>query len=360
MTRAMFATVSVVLLTGCGASEAKNKPPCEPVTMKKVVGLEEAILLAADASSPTDVWAVGSSEHLSPSQSAIAVRWDGSQWTRSNVPGVETLYDVAVIGPDDVWAIGDAGFDEHGDSIDDWLGHWDGSRWSKAEPPPDWDLVNASSIAAVATDDVWLVGTDFGADDVNAAPYLAHWDGVRWSRFAAGVESGLLEDVSAFSADSVWAAGYESLDEFDQEAGSLVLRWDGEEWFKIATPREWAGPDNITATTHTEAWVVPDYFVEESSPLFRWDGTTWKLEVAPVFAISALSAFEGSLWVAGTDERPSERLVERFDQGWEPATVSGAANRPDGDEGFIGLVPVSERTAWGVGRGPIASRACIE
>jgi hypothetical protein len=272
------------------------------------------------------------------------------------IEGADDLYDVAVVAPDDVWAVGPGGFDERGDSLPDWLGHWDGKRWSRATAPPDWELVLPFALAAIATDDVWLVGIDFGSDDARAAPYIAHWDGVRWSRSEAHVGSGLLEDVSAFSSDSVWAAGYASLDEFDEESGSLVLRWDGAEWIRVATPDEFEGPDNITATGSDEAWVVPDYFSGEPAPLWRWDGQAWTNEQSPLFDVSAMDAVDGVLWAAGSDAK-SVRIF-RLDGGeWEPASMTGLESL-DASDPFPGIAAASETTAWGVGRDPVASRAC--
>ncbi len=355
MSRPLTTVALILVLTGCGGSEAAEVPRCEPVTMEGVGGLDEAILLAADASSPTEVWAVGSSEHLSPSQVAIALRWDGNRWARTTVGDVETLIDVTAIGPRDVWAIGTRVGE------DDWLGHWDGANWSDLQPPPRWKHVNSSAIEAVSADDVWLVGTDFGTTGSAAAPYIAHWDGKRWSLSEVNRPNGLLEDISAFSADSVWAVGYASLDEYDQETGTLVLRWNGEAWLEIATPAEIDGLDNITATTRDEAWGVPDYYSGEPSPLWRWDGGKWTREFSPIHDISAMGAFDGDLWAAGTGGVPEERIVNRFDDGeWEPASITGAAATPDYySEGFIGFVALSNTTAWGVGRAPIASRACL-
>ena len=193
----------------------------------------DAILLAADASSPDDVWVVGSSDPFGVSIAGLVLHWDGVHWAQETIEGIAHLYDVAVIASDDAWALGSP---RDIDNDDDWLVHWDGRRWSRVEHSLKWELVSPSAIAAVATDDVWLVGIDFGASGSQPAPYIAHWDGARWSRSKVSVRSGLLEDVSAFSADSVWAAGYASLDEFDQKSGSVVLRWDGNEWLQVATP----------------------------------------------------------------------------------------------------------------------------
>ena len=319
--------------------------------MQGIGGVQDGGLLAADASSPSDVWAVGASNHLSPTQLGLALRWDGNRWVRVDVTGVDALYDVTVIGPRDAWAIGPRGPED-----DYWLGHWDGTDWSAVQPPPRWTHVLPSAIEAVAADDVWLVGTDYGTE-TRAAPYIAHWDGQRWSLSEVNRPSGLLEDISAFSADSVWAVGYASLDEYDQETGTVVLRWDGEDWLEISTPAGIDGLDNITATGRDEAWGVPDYYVGERSPLWRWDGGTWRNEVSPLYEISALSSSDGVLWAAGS--HPSSVAIARLgDDEWEQASMTGARSL-DAEDPFPGFVAVSETTAWGVGREPVASRACI-
>jgi hypothetical protein len=279
---------------------------------------------------------------------------DGVRWTQKRIEGIEHLYDVAVVASDDVWALGSPrDFDD-----DEWLVHWHGSRWSRVEPSLDWELVSPRAIAAVATDDVWLVGIDFGASGSQPAPYIAHWDGARWSRSKVGLRSGLLEDVSAFSADSVWAAGYASLDEFDQESGSVVLRWNGHEWLQVAAPDDFDGPDHITATASDEAWVIPDYNAGEPAPLWRWDGRTWTPEMSPLDAISAMDALDGVLWAAGS--RGSGVGIARLaDPEWKYASVEGA-RALDASDPFPGLGAVSDTTAWGVGREPVATRACSE
>lgn len=205
---------------------------------------------------------------------------------------------------------------------------------------------------------MWLVGTDGGNTGNTLAPYIAHWDGVRWSRSEVGVRRGLLEDVSVFSSDSVWAAGYASFNEYGESHGTVVLRWDGDEWLEIDTPTAIDGLDNITATDRDEAWVVPDYYVGEPSPLWRWDGSTWRPESSPVRVISAMSALDGILWATGSNDVTV--AVSRLGDGeWQEASIKDVESR-DADDSFPGLVAVSEDAAWGVGREPVASRACVE
>jgi hypothetical protein len=341
----------LLLLAGCGGSEAAEDARCEPVTIKGVAGLDAAILLAADASGPNDVWAVGSAEYLSPSGVAIALRWDGDRWTRRTIAGVDALYDVTVIGSRDAWAIGPRGV-----SGDDWLGHWDGTKWAEVQPPPRWKYVTANAIDGVAPDDVWLVGTDWGSTGNDESPYISHWNGERWTLSEVTPSRGLLEDISAFSSHAAWAVGYAAFNEFGEGEGTLALRWNGKEWVEIVTPAEIDGLNNVTATNGDEAWVVPDYYTGEPSPLWRWDGTMWTKEASPIYEISVMSALDGDLWAAGSNSKVA--IARLSDHEWEEASLMGVQSL-DADDPFPGLAAVSGTTAWGVGRKPVASRACV-
>ena len=68
---------------------------------------------AVDASSPRDVWAVGSDvsrmSHGNTVWAGMVARWDGARWTRVPFPLTRSgsLHGVAVVSPSDVWAIGE-------------------------------------------------------------------------------------------------------------------------------------------------------------------------------------------------------------------------------------------------------------
>ena len=63
-----------------------------------------------DAASPTDVWAVGSSQYPGVASGPRAYRWDGSTWERADPPRPNPrdsqLYDVSVAPTSQVWAVG--------------------------------------------------------------------------------------------------------------------------------------------------------------------------------------------------------------------------------------------------------------
>ena len=71
--RALPYVAVALCLAGCGGSRSAQEPPCDPETMRPTAGVEDGLLLAADASSPSDVWAVGESSPYKRSASALAM-----------------------------------------------------------------------------------------------------------------------------------------------------------------------------------------------------------------------------------------------------------------------------------------------
>jgi hypothetical protein len=77
---------------------------------------------------------------------SLTEHWNGARWSLvRNNPGDDSLSGVAAVAKDDVWVLGDS------------FRHWDGARW-KSFPYP--NAVELSAIAAVSRNDLWAVGYD--------------------------------------------------------------------------------------------------------------------------------------------------------------------------------------------------------
>jgi len=154
-------------------------------------------LLAVASVSARDVWAVGwtTGEYREP----LAEHWDGQRWraVSAPVPGPPTalslLAAVAVVAPDDAWAVGSYKYSAGGGTV---IEHWDGVHWRVVPGPnllPDSVL---SGIAAVSARDIWAVG---GA-------VIEHWDGTAW-RVVPGPDGGDAGALAVGPAGDVWAVG---------------------------------------------------------------------------------------------------------------------------------------------------------
>jgi hypothetical protein len=103
--------------------------------------------------------------------------------------------------------------------------HWDGKTWSVLPTPqplpqaknylkPPYNTL--TSVAAVATDDVWAVGSQYGQIPDPQHQYrnflgtlAMHWDGITWSIVPSPHPSGFDQfmDIAAISNSELWAVG---------------------------------------------------------------------------------------------------------------------------------------------------------
>jgi hypothetical protein len=146
------------------------------------------------ASSPTDVWMVGSDK----TGGGFVLKGDGKKFDRPPFEGT-ALRGVWGAGKDDVWVATYKG-DLH---------HWDGKAWSKSNAPNSHELLGLSGSSAT---DVWAVGYE---------GTVLHYDGHAWSPRSVPAKV-YLWSVWASAPDNAWVAGTEA----------TLLRWDGHAWGK--------------------------------------------------------------------------------------------------------------------------------
>jgi hypothetical protein len=181
---------------------------------------------AVKAFSATDAWAVGSQES-STVDHTLAMHYNGSTWTEVPVPSPGTrnsfLTSVAGVAPADVWAVGYVQNLPYGNRIRlPLILHWNGSAWTEVPAPavPASTSVYVYGVSAVSATDAWAVG--FTTAGVGGA-YVARWNGAAWNQVPAPAMSSL-GAVAARSSSDVWVAG------FDPSGRSAVAHWNGSAW----------------------------------------------------------------------------------------------------------------------------------
>jgi len=249
-------------------------------------GLAWVDLNAVAAADSNDVWAVGQKNDVGlggfVGTHVMALHWNGSDWTEIELPGPDEassplqgasgdrLLDVAAIAPDDVWMVGSWFRFLPSDAVI-WPGvamHWNGSSVEIFEPPFITPTASQqlNAVSAVATNDVWAVGSGGGNES-----YIFHFDGSAWSHVpgpAPGTSHALAE-VAALSANDVWAGGYYS----DAEGTHpLMLHWDGSNWTQVSSPA--GGSDFAVLATD-------DIFTVGTNGFAHWNGANWTAEPAP-------------------------------------------------------------------------------
>jgi hypothetical protein len=213
-------------------------------------------LVAVKAFSATDAWAVGS-QASTTTDHTLAMHFDGTSWTEVPVPSPGTrnsfLTSVSGVAPNDVWAVGYIQNLPYGNRIRlPLLLHWDGTTWTQVAAPavPDRTSVFVYGVAAVSASDAWAVGWTSSA---TGSAYVARWNGSAWNSVPAPAMSSLTA-VAARSSSDVWVAG------FDPAGQSAVAHWNGAGW-TVTTITVTGGPglpslSAIAAPAANTAWPV--------------------------------------------------------------------------------------------------------
>jgi hypothetical protein len=212
------------------------------------------------APAANDAWVFGGTNPGGTSTPA-AEHWDGTRWQRSTLPSGLTGFIVAAgaSSPDNIWAVGDG-----------YALHWNGLRWSVANT---WAYGGeATSVAVVSPADVWVFGpssftgaTGLGtwhyngriwirATGLAATVYRAsavsphdiwgitasgvvHYNGDTWSAVASAAPllgNTQLDDVLAAASSCIWVSGIAPA---TGTQGRLVLaHWNGKRWTRYLAP----------------------------------------------------------------------------------------------------------------------------
>jgi hypothetical protein len=294
--------LALVLAAGSCTSHPAPQSVCEAWKRVDAPADLKGWLTTAFIQENGHVWFVGSS---SSRFKVLIMDWNGSSWMVLPTPDLPTrtnwLAGIAGAASDDVWATG-AAFPGGSDRASQPIAlHWDGESWS------DWSLPllpgtqgGLGSIAVVASDDVWSVGS-FGEKGSHRS-LIEHWDGENWTVSPSphdGEHYAHLSSISAVSGDDVWAAGY------DQGGGpfrNLLLHWDGKRWQRVDVPvlmKPLPGTtgtppvvQGVVALSHADVWVGANAqsWVKRangeglgSTPFFvHWDGRSWSGARGPV------------------------------------------------------------------------------
>jgi hypothetical protein len=210
------------------------------------------------ALTPTNSPATSATVTATPTVTALPTAECEAAWKLVPAPDLGDFADIAAISSDDVWVVGDTG------AI-----HWDGASWSSV---PTAGITDFYSVSAVSQDDVWAI---------NSA-HVIHWDGTSWSLAfdppASPGNGGAYFDVKAIASDDVWVVGSHWPTIF--RPASYAIHWDGEEWTVTNSPEAGSSGSQMYAVSGIAGGHVWAVGRDEGPKLFRWTGTAWET-VAP-------------------------------------------------------------------------------
>ena len=223
------------------------------------VGSDYLWALSAEPASgpaPGTVWVVGAG--------GLAARFTGQAWGTTNTATQVVLRGVSAVGPDQVYAVGEAGT----------VLYWDGQSWTPrvltdASGAETRDLL---AVWGSSPDDVWIGGSG-GA--------LWHKQGSGWSKPVPG-SSNAWSGIAGSSASNVWMIN---------DSGAL-MRWNGTT-LSTARPSQVFAPTGIWVGADSDVWVARYQSVE------HWDGANW-FSLSDAYNLTALAgSASNQVWGAG-------------------------------------------------------------
>lgn len=256
-------------------------------------------LVAADAVTPDDIWAVA--------YNCQALHYDGSSWEAMYLPcstsSGERLADIVAVASNDVWIVGTQKDDVRTDRT--LILHWNGTGWTEvASPNVNEKPHQLTSIAAVSANDIWAVGQYIKANTTQTL--IMHWDGTSWSIVESPNPTenfAYLNAVEVVSANDVWAVGsYNTI-------RPMTLHWNGVEWTNIpAAGLSDAGSHNlldVEALAPNDVWAVGNGPSAQNMLVMHWNGTSWEaanppMEHAEYNALAGIDALgPENVWAVG-------------------------------------------------------------
>ena len=230
------------------AVSATGAPPaCRPAWSETPTPPGSNFLCSVAAIAEADVWAVGS-HYDGVDDRPLAEHFDGIQWVMVNAPtpGRRGAYLRGVGGASatDVWAAGywitTSGTNKT------LIEHYDGTSWTiVASPNPPSVASYLSTVAAVATNDVWVAGHYLDNTGIYRT-LVEHWDGTSWMIISspnAGDGDNALNGIAAASSNDIWAVGFQSSAP-GAASSTLVLHFDGTSWTIVPSPN----PGGLTSS----------------------------------------------------------------------------------------------------------------
>lgn len=200
-------------------------------------------LLGVAAVATNDIWAVGNAENNGGLNQPLIEHWNGQRW--SIVTGapignaVGRVEAISALAANNIWVAGSMKDPQtnYGRGL---IEHWDGVQWSVSRAVPYGQQSYLTGIAAVSAADVYAVGYYYDTSPRHTIlPLLEHWNGTQWSVLASPALSdsyiSQFNAVAAMAANDIWVVG-SVVSKADGITRTLLEQWNGRQWNVFSTP----------------------------------------------------------------------------------------------------------------------------
>jgi hypothetical protein len=253
---------------------------------------------------------------------ALIESWNGSQWSTDVVPQPgaqrDMLFGASASSPGDVWAVGTQQAPAGG--FESLAEHWNGQAWSvvpTADPGSNDNLLYG--VVAVAPDDAWAVGQQLGSAGPDQA-LIEHWDGQVWSVVPSPIKTAGTTMLNAVAAQGQEVIAVGQVDSPSGGGRPLIEVYDGTSWSVAKVPAAagsiWTSLWGVAATAGS-VWAVGTYVdpaTDNSNPLLLHQVSgKWVVDNGPAPGsgsniLGGVAAVGDSLWAAGVYDNGNQGL----------------------------------------------------
>lgn len=209
------------------------------------------------------------------SGATLAERWNGSAWTIQSTPNAagasaNYLLGVSCTASNSCDAVG---YSTGSGAASTLAEHWNGSTWSIVSIPnaPGYTKSYLFGMSCVSSSDCWAVGAATNKSATEAA-LAEHWDGTKWT-VNSPASSETLNDISCGSASMCVATTKKN----------AIFRWNGSTWTQEAAPvpagSAFAWLNGVSCTTATACTAVGVQGTGSPRTLAEsWNGSKWSVQ----------------------------------------------------------------------------------
>jgi len=189
-------------------------------------------------------------------------------------------------------------------------------------------------VSAVSANDIWAVGDTSHINFVYDQTLAEHWDGNSWTIVPTsnpGPYHNDLTAVDAISTNDVWVVGIYTTATDNSTFASYAQHWNGSSWSGyVFSPTNMTLVFDVTASSSTDVWAVGTY-ISGNTPftlIEHWNGSAWT-QIAganptnfdnELFAISAFSPTDA--WAVGEMTSSSITPAQSLAEHWDGSAWS--------------------------------------
>ena len=312
---ARYIYLSITAPSGVSSRIALPPGTCEPVltATPTATGTPPTTTLTP-TDTPTGTLVITPTPSRTRTATPVVTPGCGLAWRDVSSPdpypaGEARIYSLSAVSATDIWAVGVQWVHNSSNHLT-LIEHWNGTTWSVIPSPDPGAYEELDSVTAISANDAWAVGSYLTLTGSGRSTMTLHWNGSTWSVVespsVASTRNHLL-DVSAASANDIWAVGYTSVNNTQPNA-TLALHWNGTSWSIVPTPHPGTVGNTLTAVSaisSSDVWVVGSAeggspFAERSLTM-HWDGNALSVVPSPNPANSLRTKLVGMAPVSSND-----------------------------------------------------------